>query len=268
MAFQVRDGDVILVEGTTAENAPGVYTGSFELTESELGGGSFSGQHPKELTLAVDVDGEGVLREHPVYVGRWGCDRCHLAKEVAMEVYPWCSPTGGPLGPHYWGNILGRNNNPDGFDISYLTNAEKTHTPVQALSSPPFHEKTYRKQSGSLACSPCHQGSGHVRYDFAQTGEYPWLAHAKAEAVECTFCHGIEGGYVPLDGSSWAENAGYIINGHRHENVPLAPDTPRDPYLARQTCSNPGCHGHINDSRTGDIDHAKPDCRECHGIHN
>ncbi|MEW6573535.1 MAG: hypothetical protein AB1374_07885 [Bacillota bacterium] len=57
-------------------------------------------------------------------------------------------------------------------------------------------------------------------------------------------------------------------SGHGHENVPPPPDTPRDPYLARQTCSNFGCHGHINDNAAGEIDHAKPDCRFCHNIHN
>ncbi len=268
VTFEVLDAGLVLDQGAASPGDPGTYNGSFELTEEKLGGETFTGQEPKTLTLAVTVEGEGTVAEHPVYVGRWGCDRCHLSQEVAREVYPWCSPTGGPQGPHYWGNILGRNFSPDGFDISNLTNAEKTHTPTACLNASPFHEKTLRKQGGNPACSPCHQGSGHVRYDFAATGEYPWLAHAKSEAVECTFCHGIEGGYVPADGSTWVENAGYIVDGHRHNNVPLAPDTPRDPYLARQTCSNPGCHGHIRDDKPGEVDHAKPDCRDCHGIHN
>jgi hypothetical protein len=106
--------------------------------------------------------------------------------------------------------------------------------------------------------------------DVGYTGFYPWAKYARSEAIECTFCHSIEGGYIPASGK-WADNAGYITPEHGHKNVaPLADDrfSQVDPWLARQNCANAGCHGHINTTNDRRVDNAKPDCRLCHGIHN
>lgn len=280
VGFEVYDEDVLLAEGSLSMPGPGSYEGSFELNEANLGADTFSGHVPKELSLEISAIGEGVIKTQTVYVGRWGCDRCHVDVNLGKELYPWSSPSGGPASPHSWGNVLGRRYNPAGFDIDYLTKsetsegsgAERTHTPEGNLNVFPFHEKTKRKMPESDFCTPCHQGSGRVRHAYKDGVSRPWVSHAKAEAVECTFCHGIEGGHRPdeVDGSTWLDNAGYIypFTSHGHNNVPLVPDTNRDPYLARQTCSNPGCHGHIEDNAPGEVLHNKPDCRNCHGIHN
>jgi hypothetical protein len=279
MNYQVL-GTKIPKSGLIAATAdPGVYSGTFQLWDDDLGGKDFSGQQPKQLTLQVLDSANKVLIEKAVYVGRWGCDRCHIGyddysekdnpeKTVSKKLYPWSGNLdGGPHGPHHWANILGRNGTAEGFDITYLTDSTKTHIPVDYLTSPAGHEKTIRKNAGDAACSPCHRGEGQLRHDY-NVGQFPWSAHAEGEAVECTFCHGIEGGYVPAIGT-WADNAGYISEGHGHKNVPaLEPATLADPWLARQNCANIGCHGHINETNDRRIDKAKPDCRSCHGIHN
>jgi hypothetical protein len=258
--FQVRDGDVLIANGPLAPTAtPGSYTGSFYLTEADLGGAGFSGQVPKELALTIRTTYSVWVDGYPITVGRWGCDRCHVEKSKAMELYAWSSPTGGPLGPHSWRNILGSAGFP--FTIDYLTDAEYTHTPPTTpepgalFAAGDNHERTYRK-SDLYLCSPCHNGYGPLR---------PYINQSKSQTVQCTFCHGIEGGYVPAVGK-WMDNAGYISASHRHEDVPIA--APSSPYLAWQTCSNSGCHGHIKDDEAGEILHDKPDCRDCHGIHN
>ncbi|MEW6173172.1 MAG: hypothetical protein AB1510_08940 [Bacillota bacterium] len=276
LTYQVSfAGGQLLTTGSAVYADPGVYSGSFVLSESNLGGQTFRGWRPKELTIKALVS-DRVVKRQKIYVGRWGCDRCHLENNLARSIYPWCTPTGGALGPHYWGNILGRNDpsggtdpeSAEGFDLSYLTDPEKTHTPHDYLTSPPdlahelpgYHERTNVKWSGSQDCSPCHQGSGRVRYPWGGTGEYPWLAHNRSLTVKCTFCHGIEGGYLPsgvLDwsdnqaenwqkGSKWVNNAGFsAIHGD---------------------CTNAHCHGHINDNTESEIDHAKPVCRDCHSV--
>lgn len=280
LSYMVLEGASVLKNGAVIATAdPGVYNGNFQLMDADLGGNSFTGQQPKQLTLQIKDSKNNVIKEQKVFVGRWGCDRCHIGygvyeernnpeKTVSKKLYPWSGNLdGGPHGPHHWANILGRNGTEVGFDITYLTDSTKTHTPVDYLTSSAGHEKTIRKNAGDAACSPCHIGDGLLRHDY-NVGRYPWSAHAEGEAVECTFCHGIDGGYVPASGM-WADNAGYISGGHGHKNVPaLDPNTIVDPWLARQNCANIACHGHINTTKDERIDNAKPDCRLCHGIHN
>ena len=144
-----------------------------------------------------------------IYVNRWGCDRCHLSRKIAKQVYPWCDPTGGALGPHFWGNILGRNSGRPGFTYDNLTNATLTHTPKAGgirkgvyhknpLDRPPYHQKTNMKQGGSKKCSPCHQGcDGTIRIPSWKGGLDPYDNRGKSLTVKCTFCHGMDGGYIP-----------------------------------------------------------------------
>ncbi|MFH1009096.1 MAG: hypothetical protein V1800_16605 [Candidatus Latescibacterota bacterium] len=275
--YKVLDGAVLLKNGAlTATVEAGVYTGTFRLSETDVGRDLFTGQQPKELTLQILDSRSLAIKKQKVYVGRWGCDRCHVAPTQARKLYSWCNPTGNDAnGPHAWKSVLGGAYG-SVFDGSILKDATRVHSPKSLLIASAGHEKTIRKGGGSPECSPCHQGSGHVRYDYRSgEGIYPWVAYAKSEGVECTFCHGMEGGYVPSDGTMWVDNAGYFTLVHRHNNVtPLpdsvwAPTTISDPWLARQNCANPGCHGHINRSpEKRAIDQAKPDCRRCHGIHN
>ncbi len=269
----VYAGGRLFTAGSATYEEPGVYTGSFNLTEAALGGASFTGWQPLELTLKAVV-GDQVITRQKFHVGRWGCDRCHISQDLARQIYPWSYPSGGPTGPHYWGNILGRNDpsggtdpeSAEGFDLTYLTDAAKTHTPHDYLTAPPdlahelpgYHERTNVKQGGNVACSPCHQGSGRVRYPWGGTGEYPWLGNNRSVTVKCTFCHGIEGGYTPsglLDwpgnnaqnwtmGSKWVHNAGFsALHGD---------------------CTSVHCHGHIVDDAEGDIEYARPLCTDCH----
>lgn len=280
LSYKVLDGAVLLKSGPmTATGDPGVYTGTFQLGEGDVGRDLFTGQKPKELFLQI-LNSSGLsLKKQKLYVGRWGCDRCHVAPSKARELYSWCSPTGtdNQGGPHTWQAVLGGVYG-SGFDGSTLTDATRVHSPQGLLTGAAGHEQTIRKQGGVEVCSPCHQGSGRVRHDFDYipgVHAYPWVAHAKSEAVECTFCHGMEGGYVPTDSTMWADNAGFFTLIHRHNNVApladslMAPNSLADPWLARQNCANPGCHGHINRSaEKRSIDQAKPDCRRCHGIHN
>lgn len=279
----VYGGNDVLTVGDATYAEAGVYTGSFVLSESNLGGASFTGQQPRKFIIQALVDDKVVKRE-AICVGRWGCDRCHISQDLARQLYPWSYPSGGPLGPHYWGNILGRNDpsggtdplSYEGFDLSYLvdvagavyTAEEKTHTPHDYLTAPPdlehelpgYHERTNVKQGGNVACTPCHQGSGRVRYPWGGTGEYPWLGNNRSLTVKCTFCHGIEGGYTPsglLDwpgnyaqnwtmGSKWVHNSGFsALHGD---------------------CTNACCHGHISDTAEGEIDCCKPACRDCHAV--
>jgi hypothetical protein len=274
VSFEVYNAAVLLASGAVTETAElGTYEGSFELNEANLGAAAFSGHDPKELALEISTAAEGLIKEHPVSVGRWGCDRCHIGTGIygsrAREIYPWSMPTGGMFGPHGWANVLGASHTPGGFNLDFLTDAEYTHTPTENLNIFPFHEKTIVKWGLVDDCTPCHQGSGKLRYPWWGDGESaPWKAQGRSEAVECTFCHGMEGGYVPADESWWVDNAGYISETHMHNTVPLLPETVRNPYLANQTCSNPGCHGHIDDDAEGEVLHNKPNCRDCHGVHN
>jgi hypothetical protein len=259
--------------GVVTSLGNGAYEGSFDLTEAKLNApGWFTGRGPDPRVLdlkILNLSGDWFI-EHPVTVGRWGCDRCHMDNGTGVYFYPWSLAPGGPLGPHSWKNILGGSKDHGGFDITFLEDAEKTHTPTNSLNVHPFHEKTLRKQPWWDKCAPCHQGSGRVRYPFGDAENWNWVSQAASEAVECTFCHGIQGGYRPASGT-WKENGeagGYIEASHLHNTVPKPPWTARDPMLAIQGCANPGCHGHIDDDAEGEIQFNNPDCMKCHGIHN
>ena len=216
------------VEGLTSDktgvlmpdtNDPNIYIGSFNVTEADVGGELFKpGEKdpvikenvvPKALTVKVSEvitqDELSLITDEKVFINRWGCDRCHLDQKTAKEVYPGCAPPGGPLGPHYWGNVLGRNAGRPGFSYENLTNASLTHTPTvrgtsapNPLDRPPYHQRTNMKQCGNVACSPCHQGSDDgVRAPKWRPGLDPYGKRDKSLTVKCTFCHGIDGGYVP-----------------------------------------------------------------------
>ncbi len=218
------DGLAYPVEGVLEEDPDiqGVFHGSFVVSEASVGASEFKPGAkdaegnllvPKEVTLRV-LDDNGVVSERAVMISRWGCDRCHLSQADAVEVYPWCSPAGGPFGPHNWPNVLGRNDGRPGFTYENLTNVALTHTPTvggyvtdrntgettwvkNPLDRPPYHQQTNPKLPGSEKCSPCHQGSGHVRTMFMAPGIYPWLSVERSLTVKCVFCHGSTGGYVP-----------------------------------------------------------------------
>ncbi|RZN35634.1 MAG: hypothetical protein EF813_08465 [Methanosarcinales archaeon] len=268
--YEVSNGTTVIASGTAHDRGDGLYTASFEIADANSGGMNFDGSAPTYFTIRADanisdgtIDGSKTFR-----VGRWGCDRCHVGykhdygwqNSTAMSMYPWARfPNGGPGGPHNWHNILGGNGaNTTTFDIAHLTNSELTHTPSYALNTPPYHEMTKRKLGGSPQCSPCHQGSGRLRYDYS-SGEPN--AFAKAEAVECTFCHGMDGGY---NETYWADISGYTYG--EHAKVDPSPGTDQNPYLASQSCSNASCHGHISDSDPGAIDNAYPACADCHPL--
>jgi hypothetical protein len=243
--------------GSATYEDPGVFHGSFELTEASLGGTSFTGWQPREMTIKALV-ADQVVKTQRFHVGRWGCDRCHLESNLARSIYPWCAPTGGYWGYHGWHGQLGGAGGNEMFSLSNLTDPEKTHTPAALVTGTYGHEYTIQKQCGNAACSPCHQGSGKLRYPWTNP---PYYTHP-GEKVDCTFCHGIEGGYLPsgvLDwsnemrpgyfenwakGSKWKDNAGFsALHGD---------------------CSSVHCHGHINDNAEGDIEFAKPICSDCH----
>jgi hypothetical protein len=256
---------------------PGVYTDKFQLADSDLGGNSFTGQEPRQLTLQIVDSQDNVVKEQKVYVGRWGCDRCHIESTLARSIYPWASPTGGFLGPHGWGGILGRTGSAgNAFTDMLLKDSKLAHTPGDILAN---HEMTIHKQCGNIACSPCHQGTNGVNLRAPWGAGYRdcWIDQAKSRAVECTFCHGIEGGYTPRDAEGnlvrWSSVGGFISPEHGHVNVPAPDPNARPaviggPWLARQKCSNAGCHGHIDTSSDDRVDNPKPDCRVCHGVHN
>lgn len=218
---------------------PGIFRGSFAVSEEAVGGASFKpgevdreGREivPRTLLLKVS-DAAGTVAERHVTITRWGCDRCHLAKEVAVTVYPWCAPPGGPLGPHYWGNVLGRNNGRPGFDYNNLTNKALTHTPTvggyitdrttgepvwvnNPLNRPPYHLRTNVKQAGNPACSPCHQGlDGTPRTPTFITGRDDNDLRGKSLAVKCIFCHGMAGGYVPKAPATPASWENQLMDG-------------------------------------------------------
>ena len=205
-----------------------------------------------------------------ISIGRWGCDRCHLGytgwvgfrNPKVKELYPWSEfPELGPGGPHNWKNIMGYNGSDKNvFNISYLTDSKLTHSSPDYHADYPYHEKTSMKQPDSLNCTPCHQGSGRVRYNYSLGDDNLWLPHAKGQAVECTFCHGMDGGYT----SYWPNSTGYTYG--EHSKVAPPPDEPADPYLAHQTCSNISCHGHISNSKPDAIDNAYPICSDCHPV--
>ena len=329
--YEVENATTVIASGDLADRGDGLYTASFEITDSDSGGPNFDGRDLEYFTIRVEANAsEGIIDGAKSFkVGRWGCDRCHVGytgwdgheNPTAKQLYSWSGfPEGGPGGPHNWENILGGNgNDKTTFDISYLTNSELTHTPSDYLNMAPWHEMTKRKQGGNPKCSPCHQGSGRLRYAYSTPGglhgggtipggdgkyktpvnishltdemakqkqggtyeclpypqdagklrydydystlEYVWLEHAKAEVVECTFCHGMDGGY---NETYWADTGGYAYGEHAKVDSP--PGTDQDPYLAHQSCSNASCHGHISDSDAGAIDNAYPNCSSCHPI--
>jgi hypothetical protein len=230
------------VAGTLTEDPrrPGSYRGAFAVSEAAVGGAAFkpgevdaTGRDivPKYLTLTV-ADGTGIIGERHVAVTRWGCDRCHLAREVAVTVYPWCAPPGGPLGPHYWGNVLGRNNGRPGFTYDNLTDKALTHTPTvggyktdpttgeqvwveNPLNRPPYHLRTNVKQCGNPACSPCHQGyEGTPRAPTFIAGRDDNDFRGKSLTVHCLFCHGMAGGYVPRPARALWEKQ--LVDGWYH----------------------------------------------------
>ncbi len=219
------DGLAEPVEGVLEEDVDmaGIYRGSFTIGESSVGAELFKpGEKdeatgellvPRAVTLTIsDMDGTVARRE--VRISRWGCDRCHLSQADARVVYPWSSPAGGPRGPHSWPNVLGRNGGRPGFTYDNLTNDALTHTPTvggyvtdrstgeqvwrdNPLNRQPYHQKTNLKMPWSAQCSPCHQGSGHVRAAFKVEGQPLPVTMERSTVVKCVFCHGVSGGYVP-----------------------------------------------------------------------
>ena len=271
--YEVSNGTTVIAGGAAHDRGDGLYTASFEITDADSGGINFDGSDPEQFTIRAEATiSDGTIGGSKTFrVGRWGCDRCHVGyvyadgwqNSVGMSMYPWARfPNGGPGGPHNWRNVMGANGvDKTTFDISYLTNSELTHTPSEFLNASPYHEKTMRKVGGDPQCSPCHQGSGRLRYNYSTPGEYPPSAQAKSETVECTFCHGMDGGY---NETYWADVGGYTYGEHAKVDSP--PDTDQVPYLARQSCSNASCHGHITNSKPGAIDNAYPACAECHPL--
>ena len=245
--YTVSNGTTVITSGTAHDRGDGLYTASFEITDADSGGINFDGSDPEYFTIRVEAStSDGIIDGSKTFrVGRWGCDRCHIEQSLAESVYPWCEPCGNRH--HTWNGVLGESDDP--FDLSYLTNSELTHTPREYLDNYPWwHERTNRKHpdghsSGRHNCSPCHQGSGVVRED-------------DSAVVECTFCHGIDGGY----NADWAESAGYAYGEHTKV------DPPHDSGPADQSCSNASCHGHISDTGAGEIDNAYPACADCHPI--
>lgn len=215
----------------------GIYKGLFMVSEADVGAEAFKPGTvdssnkpivPKNIALSIfkTVPDNGIVKiaQRDIFINRWGCDRCHLSKDIAMQIYPWCEPTGGLFGPHYWINILGRNSGRPGFTYQNLTDATLTHTPTvggyvmdsntgemvykpNPLDRPPYHLKTNQKQvwwtQGNLKCSPCHQGHDDavctVRKPGFWAGAGNELSREKSLDVKCSYCHGIDGGYVPSD---------------------------------------------------------------------
>ncbi len=219
------DGLADPVEGVMEEDPDmaGVYRGAFTVGEASVGGDLFkpgakdedTGKPlvPKAVTLTIS-DTDGTVAQREIRISRWGCDRCHLSQQDAKMVYPWASPAGGPRGPHSWPNVLGRNGGRPGFTYANLTHDALTHTPTvggyvvdrntgekvwrdNPLNRPPYHQKTNLKMPWSEKCSPCHQGSGHVRAAFKVEGQPLPVTMERSTIVKCVFCHGVSGGYVP-----------------------------------------------------------------------
>ncbi len=198
------------------------YKGTFVVTEASVGGEQFKpgekDQHgvsllPKTLTLTISNE-TGTVASREIKITRWGCDRCHLSQALANEIYYWSSPAGGPLGPHSWPKVLGRNGGRPGFDYNNLTNDALTHTPTvggyvtdsetgediwvdNPLNRPPYHQRTNQKLGSSELCSPCHQGSGRVRSPMIVEGTPLYISMERSRTVKCVFCHSNDSGYVP-----------------------------------------------------------------------
>ncbi|RJX22490.1 MAG: hypothetical protein C4570_01275 [Ammonifex sp.] len=248
----------LLTTGSATYEEPGVFRGSFVLTEASLGGASFTGWEPREMTVKALV-GDQVVKRQKFHVGRWGCDRCHLEASLARQIYPWGYPTGGYWGPHGWyGQLGGAGNSNEMFNLSNLTDPEKTHTPADLLTGTYGHEYTIQKQCGETACSPCHHGSGRLRYPWSTP---PYYTHP-GEKVECTYCHGMEGGYLPSGVLDWSSTkfAGYFDNWGKgskwKDNAGFS--------AIHGDCTSVHCHGHIVDDAEGDIEYARPVCTDCH----
>ncbi|MEW6587102.1 MAG: hypothetical protein AB1442_16015, partial [Nitrospirota bacterium] len=196
LSYKVLDGASVLKDGPITPTVdPGVYSGNFQLMDADLGGSLFTGQQPKQLYLQILNSANQILKEQNVHIGRWGCDRCHIEAGIARSIYPWTAPTGGFYGPHGWGGILGRTGSvANAFTDMILRDSTLAHTPGDILAN---HEMTIQKQCGNIACSPCHQGTNGVNLRAPWGAGYRdcWVDQSKSQAVECTFCHGIEGGY-------------------------------------------------------------------------
>lgn len=219
------EGLTDLVEGLMEEDPTnGIYRGTFVVSEASVGGALFKpGEKdaqgvsllPKVLTLTVS-NGAETVASREVKITRWGCDRCHLSQALAKEIYSWSSPAGGPLGPHSWPKVLGRNGGRPGFDYNNLINDALTHTPTvgayvtdsatgedvwvdNPLNRPPYHQRTNQKLGSSELCSPCHQGSGRVRSPMIVEGTPLYLSIERSRTVKCVFCHSNDSGYVPDD---------------------------------------------------------------------
>ncbi|MDH3973804.1 MAG: hypothetical protein OEV42_05955 [Deltaproteobacteria bacterium] len=213
------------VEGIMEEDpGNGLYRGAFVVSEASVGGELFKpGEKdeqgvsllPRVLTLAISDETETVASRE-IKITRWGCDRCHLSQALANEIYSWASPAGGPLGPHNWPNVLGRNGGRPGFDYNNLTNDALTHTPTvggyvwdsgtgenvwvdNPLNRPPYHQRTNQKLGSSELCAPCHQGSGRVRRPMIIEGTPLYISMELSRNVKCVFCHSNDSGYVPDD---------------------------------------------------------------------
>lgn len=222
LAFAV-DGLSEPVQGLMEEDPEnGIYRGVFVVSEASVGGELFKpGEKdlqgvsllPKILTLTISDNLETVASRE-IKISRWACDRCHLSQALANEIYYWSSPAGGPLGPHSWPKVLGRNGGRPGFDYNNLTNDALTHTPTvggyvldsetgeevwvdNPLNRPPYHQKTNRKIGSSELCSPCHQGSGRVRSPMVVEGTPIYQSIERSLTVKCVFCHSNDSGYVP-----------------------------------------------------------------------
>ena len=215
LTFLVEGLEGTPVAGSMVEDS-GVYRGSFVVSEASVGGELFKPGEvdeddvsllPKAVTLTVS-DADGTVAQRVVNISRWACDRCHLDQATAREVYSWASPVGGPLGPHNWPHVLGRNGGRPGFTYENLTSDRLTHTPTvgayvngvwkpNPLDRAPYHQKTNVKIGGGEACSPCHHGTGHIRHAWSTEGEDFRVSMERSQVVKCVFCHSADSGYVP-----------------------------------------------------------------------
>lgn len=287
----VYNGGRTLKEGSTTYIQTGVYSGSFMLSESDLGRESFTGWEPKELTVRAKI-GTQIIKRQTIHVGRWGCDRCHLESNLAKSIYPWCAPTGGYWGPHGWhGQLGGAGSSGEMFDLSNLTDPEKTHTPADLLTGTYGHEKTLQKMPWAVyeyvydpaypddptkkikvladkpfPCTPCHQGSGRVRYPWygLGEGEKPFEAHDQSVLVKCTFCHGMEGGYLPSGLVNWSNDPEPAVREREDWYMGLKWNDNAGFSAIHGDCTSHDCHGRINDTAEGEIDTNKPICQDCH----
>ena len=211
------------VEGSM-DDASGIYRGTFDVSEASVGGEEFKPGDmdvegnplvPKAVTLMISDNDGTVVAERVVNISRWACDRCHVEKKLAKQLYSWCNPTGAMVGPHSWPKVLGRNGGRPGFTYANLTNDALTHSPTvggyitdrvtgevswekNPLDRPLYHEMTNVKVGGKQGCSPCHQGSGRVRHAYyGVEGMQLYLSRERSLTVKCVFCHSADSGYVP-----------------------------------------------------------------------